>query len=71
MSERDHTCSNCRFWEIGTRSEPEGPMGGLCRKYAPRDCEMFTWPSTYENDWCGEHQPAKVLALGVGVIEYA
>jgi hypothetical protein len=55
------TCGTCRWWDVRRRSySPYGALQkGLCRKDKPSYNNGGTgeWPTTTEQDWCGEHTP--------------
>lgn len=65
MSVRDRpTCETCRFWR---RLDGEEVLDGQgeCRRHAPSptleirdDGYGALWPETWDEDWCGEHEPA-------------
>ena len=58
------TCETCRWWD-------SAKYEGQCRRHAPRlsgqaaphgnathqDPMFRAWPTTWRDDWCGEHQP--------------
>jgi hypothetical protein len=64
-------CKTCSYWDptigLKTRSKrsqadnrvPDNRRSiGKCRRYAPRASLEFSlgqWPSTNDDDWCGEH----------------
>ena len=58
----DHTCKNCRFFELVKRGEANSY--GFCRRNAPKVYEKTSaeppkaqWPVVNaELDWCGEFQ---------------
>lgn len=64
-------CANCRFWKRDTEnlaSSGDGVPQGWCRRRAPQVIvtkytleDRYAWdskfPATYENAWCGEHEP--------------
>jgi hypothetical protein len=59
-------CENCRFWKRYQRYYEKGrftdPVHGDCRRRAPamviegNEAGVTHWPTTHENDWCGEHE---------------
>jgi hypothetical protein len=60
----DPTCKTCPWW-VQTHEKV-----GTCHKHAPAYAKqtvngMFIWPSTYLNDFCGEH-PDRVQKGGEG-----
>jgi hypothetical protein len=65
-------CKDCIYWDIMPQSATTKATEGRCRRHAPtpssEDAEkdMGTiWPSTFDDDWCGEavgiHQLAQDL----------
>jgi hypothetical protein len=55
-------CSTCRFWEPPDSDD----CFGECRRRAPLprlgpdnadSIARAEWPSTFDDDWCGEWQP--------------
>ena len=47
MTDRKHTCGNCRYWHHVDRDE------GQCRYRPPI---FTTFPPTTDTDWCGSHE---------------
>jgi len=63
VSERLERCETCRWWDR------EDSMVGICHRRAPLPWHDFDdappaswWPTTNENDWCGEWTPADSAA---------
>lgn len=65
------TCNSCRFWKEAVFPDSHPNAGiGACHRHAPRPYspvviddlghvrlrESVTWPDTYEEDWCGDHE---------------
>lgn len=48
-------CKTCRFWEKG-----RGLTASKCHRYPPTMLALGStlYPTTKENDWCGEHESA-------------
>jgi hypothetical protein len=65
------TCEGCRFWDAAPESAnefareqseiDEDTSRGSCRRRSPRvprgEYLIADWPTTHNDDWCGEHQP--------------
>jgi hypothetical protein len=49
-------CADCRFWHR------LGEENGECRRYPPAigdktGSRNAAWPTTFDDDWCGEWKP--------------
>jgi len=64
MTERKERCETCRFWK-----DHSVTSDATCHRYPPAAAYRYTgdyrvitdhgvFPHAYENDWCGEYQPA-------------
>lgn len=56
---RGEVCYHCRFW-LGAGPREKGPKG-QCRRYPPVVTDRApagSWPTTGQNDWCGDWQRA-------------
>ena len=51
MAEEDSNCGNCRFFK-------SQQIMGICRQSPHQQ-------NKHQNDWCGQHEPQKVLKLPV------
>ena len=50
------TCQTCRNWKVMSKAV------GECRAYPPTiqaNNGVSHWPTTCDNDWCGEHFPIR------------
>lgn len=49
-------CDTCLWWVKRTSVDlPGRPHYGLCRRLPPIGTEnSWHWPTTYEQEWCGE-----------------
>jgi len=63
-----NSCQTCRFWiKLDLLVDDTNRAWGECRRYPPiqkfedneNDMEMGDWPSTWDNQWCGEWQLKK------------
>lgn len=64
--DRTEACASCRFWlKVDWLVDMPSRRWGMCRRYPPsdkfeddeNDMEMGDWPSTWDDQWCGEWQP--------------
>ena len=91
MSERIERCETCRWWDNPRENEHgAGLLTGSCNRFPPLyvgrrkpsdddephdDPDMWAQPPMYQDDWCGEWQPAGDLpridinSLGLAAIE--
>ena len=58
---QDKQCQDCKFWD---NAHIRSRMAH-CRRYAPRIGDNNYWPSTRDDDWCGEFEfrPADCSAV--------
>lgn len=65
---KTETCGSCRFWREDDRlADIPSRSWGMCRRHPPssifqddeNDMEMGDWPSTWNDQWCGEWQQRK------------
>lgn len=54
----ERTCVGCEFWDQRTFEKLKRHFG-LCRVNPPirngNDEREWSWPVTYDEDWCGEY----------------
>lgn len=61
-----YTCETCRFWFMCINPvRNDDKKYGKCKKSAPiaitgqatMPCQNAVWPTTYYEEWCGDHEP--------------
>jgi hypothetical protein len=60
QQELKEQCGTCWYW-----------IERKCRRYAPRPSDnagRASWPTTDENDWCGEYVPLERKKPGFGIL---
>ena len=54
----DPTCKTCQFFSIHNSDPTLEPIGD-CRRNSPVVGDApATFPTTYDDEWCGEHKPS-------------